>query len=177
MKTRQRILAGVVLLLCSRHASLQAAVPQSQQEKEVVKAFNKTIRDYIPTHIDKEPMTFEVPCLLPSGSNTRGWRKRYYDPAGTDYTIDVRKTDSLVSPYVGTVVFAVTLYWSACHPTEESAKKDDSYPEHYNLTHRFTFSYQDDAWVVKAREYKVEYKGRWGNWGPCAPGPDSGGCL
>jgi hypothetical protein len=156
---RRYIIAGIVLVLCAGF--------QSQQEKEIVKAFNKIAREYIPAHIARTPTVYNAPC---------GWNKWYWEPS-TDYTIDVRKTDSLVSPYVGVVTFGVTSYYTACHPTREEAEKDGNYPNTYDFEHRYTFSYQDDKWVLKSREAKVKYNGQWGDWSPCSSGPGNGGCL
>src|SRR5580658_2587761 len=45
---------------------------------------------------------------------TGGWVKRYFEP-NEDYSIDVRRTDSLVSPYIGVCEFTLTLQMTAYH--------------------------------------------------------------
>ena len=146
------------------------AVPQSQQEKEIIKAFNKAVSDYIPSHIDPRE-----PRIYGNGSGSCGWIKQYFR-ASTDYSIDVRRTDSIISPYIGTVQFAVSNYKSACHKTREEAEKDNRLETDCSTqtdcsTHKYTFAYQDEKWVIKSRELKFKSD----EWYPC--GPHSDGCL
>lgn len=54
----------------------------------------------------------------------------------TDYSFDVKKTDSLVSPYAGTVEYWLSRY-------EESAHK---WPDSKVTV---SFAYQENKWVVK----------------------------
>jgi len=153
-----RLSSIATLLLTIALSTGIGATAQSQQEKDIVKAFSKTVEEYIPSHFIKEPLPVQVGC---------GWNKHLYEPSA-NHSIDVRKTDSLISPYIGTVQFVVTSSLTNCHPTEEEAKKDNAYRRFGTATHRYTFAYQEDTWVLKSREILSEKGGNW----VCSIGPE-----
>jgi hypothetical protein len=132
-----------------------AVAAQSQQEKDIVKSFNTAISTYIPTHVGARTKPYKVGC---------GWNMEYHE-ISTPYTIDVRKTDSLISPYVGTAEFGIILHIGKCHQSPEEAAKDSSYPTSYREGYRYTFAYQDEAWVIRSRQIRTEH----GGWNPCGP--------
>ncbi len=75
------------------------------------------------------------------------WQKRKHKAASIKY--DVRKTDSLVSPYVASVSWDVVGRLTKAFPTKEGAEKAEFAPptilsERWNAT----FAYQDGKWVV-----------------------------
>jgi hypothetical protein len=131
-------------------ATFAVAVPvlkaQSEAESEIIKSFNKTVSDFIHMHIDQRPTVVKAGC---------GWLKQYYEPS-TDYRIDVRKTDSIVSPYLGVVEFIVIRHYTECHKTQGEAEKDDAFTDHLGniepATHRDRFALQEKVWVLESRE-------------------------
>ena len=61
---------------------------------------------------------------------------------GKNYQFDVKKTDSLVSPYTGVVTYLEK------YSVTNQAPNGKVYPE-------ISFSYQDRAWVAKSSRYYV----------------------
>ena len=83
-----------------------------------------------------------------------GWARVSAKVADVQY--DVRKTDSLVSPYTGIATFNVIMS-SDFFATESEARgtdtgnaKDSSKPS--SLKCRYTYAYQEGKWVVKQQE-------------------------
>jgi hypothetical protein len=80
------------------------------------------------------------------------FRKGRYEPS-TDYAVDVRKTDSLISPYVGIIEFHWLGRYGACAKTPEEAQASPvSDKVEYGVKYRYTFAFQDGAWVPQGRE-------------------------
>ena len=82
-----------------------------------------------------------------------------------DFTYNVSKTDSLVSPYMGIAEVAATGHKSNAHYTKEEALTSDLFPAEYSVRHRLTYAFQDHEWVVKAEECN-NAKGGYG-WEVC----------
>jgi hypothetical protein len=111
-----------------------------------VKNLEKTVADYVPTHLITHPFVVH---------RSDGWQNRKYEQE-LPYSIDVRKTDSLVSPYIGTVEFKLYFYLADVHDTKEKAEKDTGFGSVATLRHRYTFAFQQDKWVLKLRESMCE---------------------
>src|SRR5665213_695361 len=94
-----QIISAMVLLIFTMLLVGNYAAAQSESEKELIKTFTKTVNDVVPANIDQHyrHVVKKVPC---------GWLKMYYE-SNADYSIDVRKTDSIVSPYLGVAQFHV----------------------------------------------------------------------
>lgn len=78
------------------------------------------------------------------------------------YSIDVQKTNSLVSPYIGTVDFASQIWVSGKFETKEEAEgatefKESGKPDQV----RITMAYQNGVWVVKKYQFKSATYPRW----------------
>ncbi len=114
---------------------------------DVVSSFRQYIRDYMASFkTDGRERVFFV--------EGQGWRKMTYAPKG-DPSIDVRKTDSLISPYLGTCEFTLVGSATAFHPTEAQARTDTTMNEVTANDHRHSYAFQDGHWVVKKREAKM----------------------
>ncbi len=87
------------------------------------------------------------------------FRRSRYEPS-VDYGIDVRKTDSLISPYLGVVEFHWIGYRTDCAKTKEEAQaKGLPTEENLLVKYRYTYAFQDGAWVRQKREvYYSEWK-------------------
>lgn len=80
------------------------------------------------------------------------FRKGRYEPS-TDYGVDVRKTDSLISPYLGVIEFRWFGRYGGCAKTREDAQAGSvSDKVEYDVKYRYTFAFQDGAWVPQGRE-------------------------
>jgi hypothetical protein len=67
-----------------------------------------------------------------------------------DLTIDVRRTDSLASPYIGICNFELKWLFTDKHATEDEAKKDNVFkPDEYATKYTRTYAYQKGVWLLK----------------------------
>ena len=88
--------------------------------------------------------------------NHEGWH-RYYFTVDSNYVInDVRKTNSLVSPFIGIYTFKLTMYQTMPHATKEEAEADNNFYKDGTNYCRHSFAYQDGTWVPKIREHSTE---------------------
>lgn len=140
------ILTTGMLMTTLVAAGIPVLKAQTDQENTVVNSFRKAVNDFVPVHIQQSHTVVRAGC---------GWLKDYFEPS-PNYRIDVQKTNSLVSPYLGVVEFNVTRHATKCHKTQAEAEKDDSFSSdaggYETTTHRDTFVFQDKMWVLKSRE-------------------------
>ena len=66
-----------------------------------------------------------------------------------NYTIDVEKTNSLITPYIGTAMFYYTKVSTQSYKDKESALNDDKYVNKDIIYFKVIYSYQDDKWAFK----------------------------
>jgi hypothetical protein len=93
-------------------------------------------------------------CKVPGKPPILMWSKEYWDTV-SDYSFDVKVTDSLVTPYVGVVTFKQVHWSTAKHATKEEAEADNNFARTLTapVTHRY--GYQDGQWkllTVEAQE-------------------------
>src|SRR5207245_3954459 len=72
------------------------------------------------------------------------------DEVPTSYSINVEKTESLVSPYLGTVEFPVTGSVSYPKNSKEEAFEATQFKGSYSINHRLVYAYQNGQWVFKS---------------------------
>jgi hypothetical protein len=128
-----------LILMCGATALSTIA----QSDVEVVASFKKYVTDYITSYkIDGHAQV--VPVV---GGK---WRKQDFEP-GT-YSVDVKRTNSLVSPYVGMLNFSMTMRYTADHRTRAEAEKDGNFIGSGVFLHRHVYALQDGAWVPTSRQ-------------------------
>jgi hypothetical protein len=156
MRCRKPVLPPLILMLGA------IALPAgAQSDADVAKSFRAYIADYVASYkTDRREQVVQT-----SG----GWSRQYFE-VGSEYGIDVRKTDSLISPYVGVAEFALTMHYTAFHKTQAEAEADHRFVQSMSMEHRHTYAYQDGAWALKSRE---EYSSAAGKWWDC----DRDGCA
>ena len=101
-----------------------------------------------------------------------GWRKKIFEPK-TDFEIDVRATDSLISPYIGTCDFTLITHLTAFHKTKAEAEQDRVFVTENTMKHRHTYALQDDIWVPKSRQH---YYAALNDWFDCNKDGEEDGC-
>ena len=138
-----------------------AAVLSQQSDADIVASFKKHLTDYVADY--KTNRRDEV------RESSGGWRRNYYE-IEENYSIDLRKTDSLISPYVGTASFVFIMHSTSFHNTKAEAEADNNFISPLPLKHRHVYAYQDGAWVLTKRE---EYIAVLGDWFDC----DKDGCI
>jgi hypothetical protein len=79
----------------------------------------------------------------------------YFQPVQSSVSIDVERTTSLVSPYIGTLEFQMVEHYTAFHETREDAEADSAFVNSQVKTHKHSYAYQDGKWVPKTRKYVV----------------------
>src|SRR5579872_2113931 len=81
-----------------------------------------------------------------------GWQKLTVVPKA-DYKLELRSTDSLLSPYIGTIEYktarCITAYWK----TKAEAQKDTACADQTIWQHRDIYAFQDGKWIVKSRKF------------------------
>lgn len=145
-----KILAAVICFLLLPLTAVAQDHPQPQTSEDIVGSFKAFVDDYFKKAYT-DSTDYAVVALLP----THTWMKMYFVRSG-DYSIDVRKTDSLVSPYVGVLEFPIEKYSTTAHKTEEDAKADNNFfPPVPAPRQRKNFALQDNKWIQKSEQYSV----------------------
>jgi hypothetical protein len=140
---------------CSRPKERGEAVPGEhttvqQSEANVVKSFKENISSLMARYrADKhERIEFDY---CGTGTERPGYIRTSYEP-NTAYAVDVRKTDSLVSPYVGILLIEWNKHYSDCKETQEKAQAQSGLGHFNSLKYRYTYALQDGKWVPTEHE-------------------------
>jgi hypothetical protein len=138
------------------------------QENTVVSSFQKYVEDFMASY-----QTNSRERVTELGG---GWVKEIYRTIGKP-SIDVKKTDSLMSPYVGICAFTLRSDRTAFYKTKEEAAKDNKFVESTDCDHRHRYAYKSEKWVSTTREYHTRVDARIdsGEWYDCNEVVDSGG--
>jgi hypothetical protein len=95
-------------------------------------------------------------------STPSGWKKTTSDLVSDAYSIDVQKTNSLVTPDIGTVEFDTSQHSSNFQDSEKDARdtqvvSDDVVSYH----HRHTYAFQDGVWIEKSQKQMRQGSSTW----------------
>lgn len=146
---RRAKLAATIMVLAT---SASVHITLAQSSSDVVASFKKYVADYMNSYkTDRREMV-----RLLGG----GWAKEYFEPL-PDAGIDVRKTDSLVSPYMGVVEFTLITRYTTFHKTRTEAEADNNFVQTRQTKHRHTYAYQDGSWVPKTRQNCLPMLDEW----------------
>lgn len=146
------IVAGALL------GSLLHAQDQKAERDAVVKSFKQYIESYIQSYkTDNHERVHKA---------VAGWVRGYYLP-DRNYNIDIRSTDSLISPYTGICEFTLVSHWTDFHKTKEEAERDDNFIRVESDKHRHTYAFQDGHWVPTLRQYYWPFEHEWLNCDEC----------
>jgi hypothetical protein len=122
----------------------------TDNEKQIVESFTR----YVQQHF----ASYETNRRERTSKLGGGWAKSYYRPDQRSASIDVQKTASLVSPYMGTLEFQLVRYYTAFHKTRPEAERDSAFVNSRAATHKHSYAYQNGVWVPKTRKH-VGYDG------------------
>lgn len=123
-------------------------------DSEVVSAFKQYVSDEVTRAIASyEPGSYQVKQHVITSVSSNGTKKTIVWRKGIDelhpkYTIDVKKNNSLISPYIGTMEIEKTYYAYEDCPTKEEAEKSTKEMWRNKYKCRFELAYQDNKWVV-----------------------------
>lgn len=145
---------------------------QVQQDQKALESFKALVRHHVDSYKPNGREHVFVGLIF-EGKNL--WIKDRFTIDPTSVNFDVQKTSSLVSPFVGTLTFTITITRTSLHPTKAEAAVDtDCSHETEVFLHRHVFVYQDSQWRPKSRQHRVE-----GEWRDCVfrNDVDVHGCL
>jgi hypothetical protein len=147
--------------------------PELSEQEQALASFKQLVVDYVQTfrqskhehvfHLDQASHNEGLATII---DVQEGWYKSYSEISG-EPMIDVHKTDSLVSPYVGALEFNVGTYRteSAYGGQDTASQANDFRPKPYIRKHVHTYAYQDGAWVLQSRK-QLNYD----EWEDCPEG-------
>jgi hypothetical protein len=130
--------------------------PKLSEEEQAVASFQQIAKDYVNIYnqskheqVRHRDELRSMAVVVPGG-----WWKVYSEIAD-DPKIDVRRTDSLVSPYVGTLDFYVSVHATeSMYGSQDSASQATDFSSKHSLIHHLrTYAYQNGAWVLQSRKY------------------------
>jgi len=152
MKCILGVLGSLIIGLLVFAGSASETPARPPQEDQVVSSFQKYIADFMGSY-----KTDRRERVSKFGG---GWAKEVYRPIG-EPSIDIKKTDSLISPYVGICEFTLRRDMTAFHKTKEEAAKDNKFIQSVDAYHRHRYVYQSGKWVPKTREYRSLEEDKW----------------
>jgi len=149
MSLRKATTFAFVLALLA-HSAYGAAESVDQQ---AVKTFKGYVTELMSRYKAEKHVRVEATPICGT-LDAPGFVKAAYK-VSSDYKIDVRMTDSLISPYIGIVEFQWKEQYSDCEnsPEQAAAQKNLSHLSHPDsLKYRYTYAFQDGKWVPADRE-------------------------
>jgi len=147
--------AGVLACAATR------AQDQKPERDAVVKSFKQYIKDYVDSYKTHKRVRFLA--------KENGGVKADFEP-DQNYSIDVKTTDSLISPYIGVCEFTMMIRTTAVHTTIEEAEKDNNFIHVETLKHRHTYAFQEGHWVPTLRQNYWDYYHEWHSCDECNAG-------
>ena len=132
----------------------------AQSEQEIVESFQEVAKKHIESYNDDPRiLVYHIDAILPPyGSSPPAWIKSK-NIIIDNYSIDVEKTNSLVTPYTGILFYKMQILIvkeKTKTEAENSTKFNvNSKPKNYKIL----FSYQNGKWIAK--EYLYQFEGNW----------------
>jgi len=163
--------SGLVIVLSILVLSLPSvSVGDEKADQEATTKFKQYVSDLIARYKGEKHERIEsglgVTVAVCGMDKLDGYVKVAYE-VGT-YGIDVRKTDSLITPYVGVLELTWDSHSSRCHDTKEEAQADAELPKPGSFKYRYTYGFQDGKWVPQSREVRgMDSEGNEFHWSPC----------
>ena len=126
------------------------ALGDEKAEQDAVKMFKQHVSSLISKYNAEKHVRVEYSPLCGT-TNPHGYLKASYE-ADLHYKLDVRRTDSLITPYVGILGLRWNERYSECRKTGEEAQTQSDFPHSDFLDYRYTYGYQDGKWIPQDRE-------------------------
>ncbi len=120
-------------------------------EQEAVQKFKQYTSDLMVKYKAEKYERTEHAVYCPNwGPGAHGYVKAAYEP-DSSYKIDVRKTDSLITPYVGILWLQWDKRYSDCKDTREEAQTQSDLPNRDHLAYQYKYGFQDGHWIPQDR--------------------------
>src|SRR5579864_4661969 len=127
MNPKTQVFVAFFVIFCTCLALGQDA----SNDKQVVESFTAYVQQHFASY---EHNRRERTTLL-----TQGWVKEYFQPDQSSAGIDVQRTASLVSPYMGTLEFKLVTHYTAFHKTRKEAESDSTFVNAKAVAHTHTY--------------------------------------
>lgn len=168
---RRVILSRILCIGLLIYVTGALAQEQKTDRESVVSSFQQYISNFMGSFkSDKREHVVQSPG---------GWRNGIHEPE-PDYSIDLRYTDSLISPYVGTCDFVLVSQYTVFYRSKQEAQEDERFVNETREKHRNTYAFQQGRWVVKSCEHYVSTLSKWfedkEDFGENPAGARSAGC-
>lgn len=118
--------------------------PKTQEE--IVESFKKCVADFIRGYGSPDFVS-----LYGDVKGVNGWKHEQYE-IEPGYTIDVQTTTSLVTPYIGILVFDLKSRDTDMHQSQSNAENDTVFKSTISFKHKHTYGFQDGQWVLTTRK-------------------------
>lgn len=152
----KKVLAFSILILLFSCNLIFAA----QDEQIVISSFQDIVKKHIESYSD-DPRIMTYFISANKYSPKSYWIKSKCTVL-SDYSFDIQKTNSIITPYTGYVIYKMQTWVTDEQPTKEAAETATSLHTIGGLSNcRITFAFQGDAWIVKKYEYQSNYDGTW----------------
>jgi hypothetical protein len=165
MRVSRALLRFEAIALCavlqvSCHSSPNQ--PEKTEAQRIVDAFREKVDADLQAHKGRKDVWPQAQTKYEEA----GWYMEA-DELPSSYSINVEKTESLVSPYLGTAEFPVTGNVSYPKNSREEALEATQFKSSYTINHRLQYAYQNGQWVLKSEkcfDYDIMVEGHaWGN--------------
>ncbi|MBP2644227.1 MAG: hypothetical protein H6Q67_2114 [Firmicutes bacterium] len=137
----------LLILTLMMLVALSNVVCAQPSDEEVVASF----KQYVGEELSKAISTYKIDNYEIRKSGGK-WYK-FSENLDPNYTIDVRKNDSLTTPYIGSAVISRVFKRGENWPTKELAEISTASDIYDIFKYRFIGVYRDNEWVVTKVEY------------------------
>jgi hypothetical protein len=168
MNLRTTLKSLLVLLIVFSQVSCHSS-PKKSEAEQIVDSFKAKLDTDIQSHKNRTDV-----WAVSGSASQAGWYKAQIE-LPTTYTVNVVKTESLVSPYLGTAELVVTSHNTYLQDSKEAALAATQFKDTTEIKHRLTYAYQNGTWVIKS-EQCFQYDGDaeahvWVDCSPTSNGP------
>lgn len=150
---RRTTIAGIIAIVLG--GIWGGGCSSGNDSQQVVRQFEKYMKGHLKSYRkdNREKVSFYG----------RGWAKEVFESV-PEYTFDIQRTTSLVSPFIGVCEFSLVEKRTAFHTSREEAAEDNAFVELETVRHRHTYSFQGKKWVVVSRQH---YSNLFAEWFDC----------
>ncbi|MBP2657786.1 MAG: hypothetical protein H6Q69_818 [Firmicutes bacterium] len=144
------------LLLCLLFL-LQTSAFAVPDEEMAITSFKETIQKHLHSYQD------DPRIIVFSVSTDTKWLKSKCD-IPYDYSYDIQKTNSIITPYTGYLIYKMRVLTTDNQTTKEAAEACNTFnnnDDNLFIKYRILFSYQDNKWIPKKYEFNIPILGNW----------------